>query len=218
MTGPSGRLPKRRAVPRGSAKAGYFVSFHGGTGVNFNRIADGHAGCAPDVDIGIALVRGDGQPGVGEAEHVETVSGEFRSCGYFHGREDGLLRWVLGQGPAGNVGGGGASVVKLNEGVRWVNRKLVDLHRADVPHFLDRCPALLATGRLVRPRRVADQVTVVGRGPRRDLEGGGHGGVRCDRISESLGFIGSAGNHGGPALGHRNAQLDSRQRAPRRCS
>ncbi len=112
-----------------------------GAGVDADRIADRHAVRAPDVDGGIARVRGDRQPGVGEAEQVEAVSREFRPGRDLHRREDGLLGRVLGQGPVGDVDVAVAGVVELDERVGRVgggtgaDAELVDLDRAHVPHL-----------------------------------------------------------------------------------
>ena len=123
ITGPSGRgchnvvlLPA--AVPM---LAILRVSTRGAA-VDFNCIADVHAGRVSDVDGGITLVRGDRQPGVGEAEQVETVGRELRPGRDLHRRKDGLLGRVLGQGPVGDVDVTGAGVVELDEGVRRVGR------------------------------------------------------------------------------------------------
>ena len=146
-----------------------------------------HAGRAPDVDGGIARARGDRQPGVGEPEQVETVSRELGPGRDLHVREDGLLGWMLGQGPVGNIDARRAGVVELDERVRRVggrtgaNGELVDLDRADVPHLLN---GLFGLGPAVRcPRGVGHQVAVEGRRPGGDLEGRAHAGVGRDRAA-----------------------------------
>ena len=191
-------------------------------GADVDRIAGRHAGRAPDVDGGIARARGSRQPGVGEAEQVEAVSRELRSGRDLHRREDGLLGRVLGQASSWRCRRAGAGVVELDERVRRVRRRtgadaeLVDLDRADVPHFLGRRLGLLPAAGRVRPRGVADQVAVEGCRPRGDLEGRAHARTRRDRVSKRLRRLRGARNDGGPLLaGHGNAQLDVRRGRPR---
>ena len=76
---------------RGSRRldAGDLAGFHGGTGVDFNRIADVHTGRASDIDGGVTLLRGDRQSGVGQAEHVEAFGRELRPGRNLDRREDG---------------------------------------------------------------------------------------------------------------------------------
>jgi len=105
ITGPSGRgchsvVLLLAAVPDASDLARLRV----GAGVDGNRIADRHATRCPDVEGGIARTRGDGQPGVREAEHVKAARRELRPRRNFHRRENCLLGWVFGEGPVGDVG------------------------------------------------------------------------------------------------------------------
>ncbi len=83
----------------------------------FDGIADVHAGRAPDADGGIALARGGGKSGVGEAEQIEAAGRELRPGRNFHCREDGLLGRVFSQGPVGEVDGAGAGIIELDERV-----------------------------------------------------------------------------------------------------
>ena len=124
ITGPSGRgchsvVWLLAAVPTLCDLAG----LHAGAGVDADRIADRHAGRAPDVDGGIARARGNRQPGVGEAKQIEAASCELRPGRNLHRREDGLLGRVLGQRPVGDVDALGAGVVELDERVCCVGRE-----------------------------------------------------------------------------------------------
>ena len=46
---------------------------------------------------------GRGQPGVGETEQVEAAGRKLRPSRDLYRREDGLLGWVHGQRPVGNI-------------------------------------------------------------------------------------------------------------------
>ena len=96
-------LPQRCVVAGRRSDACDLAGLRAGAGVDADRIADRHAGRAPDVDGGIARARRDRQPGVGEAEQIEAASRELRPGRDLHRREDGLLGRVLGQRPVGDI-------------------------------------------------------------------------------------------------------------------
>ena len=180
------RLPQGRVVAGGCPEGRDFSGFHGGAGADLNRIADGHAGCAPDIDGGIAFLGRGRQPGVREAEQVKAVSCELRSGRDLHRRKDGFLSRVFGQGPAGEVNVAVAGVVKLDERVGRVRGEFINFDGADVPYLLGHGLRLRPAGRWVRPRGVANQIAVEGCRPRGDLEGCADTRARRDRVRERL--------------------------------
>jgi len=197
-------LPQSRAAAGRRPDAGDLPGFHGGAGVDLDRVANRHAGHAPDVEGGIALFRGDRQSGVGQAQHVEAFGPELRPGWDLHRGEDGRRDRVFGQGPVGDVDLAGAGVVELDERIR----KFVELDGRDIPHLLGH--PLGSRPAVRHPRGVGDQVTVEGRRSRGDLEGRTHGSAGSNRLGERLGRVGAAGDHGGPPRGHGDTQLEAR--------
>src|ERR1019366_10225176 len=100
-------------------------------GVDDDGIAGMHAGCAANVEGGIACSRGNRKAGVREAKQVEAMRCEPGSRRNLDRGEDGLLRWVFGHRPAREVDVAGAAVVELDEGLRGVGAELVDPDRED---------------------------------------------------------------------------------------
>src|SRR6185437_16336497 len=124
----------------GIGDVGDGAGLRGPAGADLDLLAGRQAAGVAEVQGGVARAGRGGQPGVGQAEQVEAVTRQPGPRRDGHGREDGLLGRVLGQGPVRQVDGRVSGVVELDEAVGRVGggpgAELVDLDRADVAHLL----------------------------------------------------------------------------------
>ena len=77
------RLPDGGVIGGRRAVAGDGAGFSGCTVADGDGVVDLHAGCIAEVNGGVSGVRGNGEAGVGKAEQIEAVGGEFGSGRHF---------------------------------------------------------------------------------------------------------------------------------------